>query len=83
VEGDTYGITQEALSELLGVRRATVGEICGTLQRAGLIHYQRGMITIADRPAIEQRTCECFHKASRVYRKLYRADDVGLSALVP
>jgi CRP-like cAMP-binding protein len=60
VPGDTFVLTQEALSQVLGLRRATVSGICSELQDAGIVTYHRGTITIRDRAALEERTCECY-----------------------
>lgn len=67
-ESDTITLTQEFLSEMLGVRRTSVTEVAGKLQTDGVISYSRGIIRIVDRPALEQMSCECFetlreHKA--------------------
>jgi CRP-like cAMP-binding protein len=53
-------MTQELIANMLGVRREGVTEAAGRLQEAGLIHYQRGEITVLDRPKLEQRVCECY-----------------------
>jgi CRP-like cAMP-binding protein len=53
-------MTQELIGNMLGVRREGVTEAAGQLQRAGLIRYSRGRITILDRSGIETRTCECY-----------------------
>ena len=57
---DELQLTQEFLSQMLGVRRATVSVAAGALQRAGLISYSRGQITIVDREGLEQASCECY-----------------------
>ena len=45
-------MTQELIANMLGVRREGVTEAAGKLQRAGLIHYSRGRITVIDRPRL-------------------------------
>lgn len=57
---DTVDLTHLFLSQMLGVRRATVTEIAGALQDRGLIDYSRGRITIVDRPGLEAASCECY-----------------------
>ncbi len=58
-------LTQEFLGMMLGVRRTTVTDVMGTLQKAGLIRYRRGHVTILDHDALQQRACECY-KVSRL-----------------
>lgn len=53
-------ITQEQISHLLGVRRETVTQTAGKLQKEGLIAKARGSITVVDRAKLEARTCECY-----------------------
>jgi CRP-like cAMP-binding protein len=57
---DTVDLTHLFLSQMLGVRRATVTEIAGALQDRGLIDYSRGRITIVDREGLEAASCECY-----------------------
>jgi CRP-like cAMP-binding protein len=58
-------MTQELIANMLGVRREGVTEAAGHLQKAGLIRYSRGRITVVDRPALEARTCECYAVVKR------------------
>jgi CRP-like cAMP-binding protein len=60
VEGDRFDLTQAFLSQMLGVRRATVTVAAGRLQKAGLIGYSRGRITVLDRAGLERTACECY-----------------------
>ena len=53
-------MTQELIANMLGVRREGVTEAAGKLQKLGAIRYQRGRITVLDRPALEQLCCECY-----------------------
>ena len=53
-------LTQELIASVLGVRREGVTEAAGRLQKAGLIEYRRGRITILDRAGMEGRVCECY-----------------------
>lgn len=59
-EAPTLPLTQELLAEMLGVRRTSVTEVAGRLQKDGLISFSRGVIQILDRPALEAITCECY-----------------------
>ena len=57
---DDYLLTHEFLGMMLGVRRTTVTEVMGNLQKAGLIRYRRGHVNILDREALRRRACECY-----------------------
>jgi len=62
-------MTQELIAGMLGVRREGITETAGDLQRAGLISYRRGHITVLDRVGLEARACECY---SVVKKELHR-----------
>lgn len=63
-------MTQEAVANLLGVRREGVTAAALKLQQAGVIRYSRGHIAVLDRPRLEQRTCECYAVAKKEYDRL-------------
>ena len=58
-------MTQELIANMLGVRREGVSEAAGKLQKVGVITYQRGMITVLDRPKLEKLCCECYSVVKR------------------
>lgn len=66
VRGDSFLITQQAVSEVLGLRRATVNQVCSRLQADGLIIYARGALTILDRAGLERLACECYKRVQRL-----------------
>lgn len=70
VGDDAFAITQEALAQMLGVRRASVSAAAARLQRQGLIRYRRGMVTIVDRAVLEQAACECYALVKAEYQRL-------------
>jgi CRP-like cAMP-binding protein len=63
-------MTQELIANMLGVRREGVTEAAGKLQRAGLIQYRRGKITVLDRPRLEARSCECYQVVKTEFDRL-------------
>ena len=63
-------LTQEAIANMLGVRREGVTEAAGRLQKAGLISYARGRIKVENRPGLEQRSCECYTVVKKEYDRL-------------
>jgi CRP-like cAMP-binding protein len=68
--GDDLVMTQELISNMLGVRREGVTEAAMRLQAAGLIRYARGRISVLDRPGLEKRSCECYDVVKREYDRL-------------
>jgi CRP-like cAMP-binding protein len=61
----TFLLTQEFISHMLGTRRASVTVAAGILQKAGLITYSRGQVTIEDRAGLESASCECYEGISQ------------------
>ena len=68
--GSELVMTQELISNMLGVRREGVTEAALKLQRAGLIRYARGRITVLDREGLESRSCECYAVVKKEYDRL-------------
>jgi len=66
LQGNELVMTQELIANMLGVRREGVTEGAVKLQKAGLIQYSRGRITVLDRPGLESRSCECYAVVSSV-----------------
>lgn len=56
----SFPLTQEFISHMLGTRRASVTVAAGILQKAGLINYSRGMVSIENRAGLEEAACECY-----------------------
>ncbi len=67
---DSFAITQEFLSDMLGVRRQSVNLTARILQQVNLIKYQRGELTILDRSGLEEASCECFRVTSQMYERM-------------
>ncbi len=75
-------MTHELIANMLGVRREGVTEAAGKLQKAGIIDYRRGHITVLDRPALEARTCECYQVVKTESDRLfsyYKRDESVIS----
>ena len=72
LQTDVLSMTQQLIANanMLGVRREGVTEAAGAFQRAGLIRYNRGNITVTDRPGLEARCCECYGVVKAEYDTL-------------
>jgi CRP-like cAMP-binding protein len=70
LQGNELVMTQELIANMLGVRREGVTEGALKLQKAGLIRYARGRITVLDREGLEKRTCECYAVVKKEYDRL-------------
>jgi CRP-like cAMP-binding protein len=70
LHGNELVMTQELIAKMLGVRREGVTEGAVKLQKAGLIRYARGHITVLDRLGLEDRSCECYSVVKKEYDRL-------------
>jgi len=73
MQSDEFLLTQEFLAMMLGVQRTGVTGAAAVLQRAGLIRYKRGHVTILDRRALIKRSCECYGISKREFDRLLGA----------
>jgi CRP-like cAMP-binding protein len=76
MSGNELIITQELIASMLGVRREGVTEAAGKLQRAGVINYRRGHITVLERDGLNSRTCECYEVVRKEFDRLLPGDAV-------
>jgi CRP-like cAMP-binding protein len=70
MHSDEFLLTQEFLAMMLGVQRTGVTAAAGALQRAGLIRYRRGNVTIINRRGLLERSCECYGISKREFDRL-------------
>ncbi|MGI4977843.1 MAG: Crp/Fnr family transcriptional regulator [Janthinobacterium lividum] len=69
--GDEMLLTQEFMAVMLGVHRPSITVTAGILQRAGLIRYAKGCVTVLDRASLEAASCECYRAVTRRYAMLF------------
>ncbi|WP_072376299.1 Crp/Fnr family transcriptional regulator [Hyphomicrobium sp. NDB2Meth4] len=78
MDSDEFLLTQEFLAMMLGIRsRPGVSIAAGALQRAGLIRYTRGHVTILDRGGLEALSCECYNISKREFDRLLGPGNAG------
>jgi CRP-like cAMP-binding protein len=65
-----FPLTQEFVAMMLGANRSTVTVVAGTLQKAGLITYHRGRVTILEREKLEQASCECYRVTTKLLKSV-------------
>lgn len=70
VESDSFPLTHEFLSYMLGVRRASVSEVAASFQKLGLIDYRRGKVTVCNRQGLEAAACECYQNTKQEFERL-------------
>jgi CRP-like cAMP-binding protein len=66
----TFHVTHTFLSYMLGVRRESITEAAGELQRKALITYHRGALAVLDRRGLEAVACSCYQIESRAYSNI-------------
>jgi len=62
---DRISMTEKLIGNMLGLKSPEVSKATGVLQKAGLIHYHDGEITVLDRGKVEKRSCECYGVVKR------------------
>ena len=70
--GNSFALTHEYLSLMLGVRRATVSVIAHSLKEKGLVNYKRRKLTVTDRAGLEACSCECYHLIKQQTARTFR-----------
>jgi CRP-like cAMP-binding protein len=68
-QSESFAVTHVFLSYMLGVRRVGVTIAAGALQKAGLIDYRRGRITVVNRKGLEQAACSCYRDGNELYAR--------------
>lgn len=71
---DTFELTHDFIAQMLGVRRASVTEALGALEKRGLIKTSRGRIALVDRPGLEAAVCECYSVIRGAVARLFDGD---------
>jgi CRP-like cAMP-binding protein len=72
--GEDLPLTQEFLAEMMGVRRTSVTQVAGELQKRGLITYSRGHVHISDLDQVREHACECEDAIHSHYRKIFASE---------
>jgi CRP-like cAMP-binding protein len=66
-QADAFHVTHKFLAYMLGVRRVGITTAAIALQRAGLLEYRRGRVTVLNRRRLEAAACECYVADRRSY----------------
>lgn len=74
---DCFPLTHEFLALMLGVQRSGLSITANVLQKAGLIRYTRGRVTITDRQGLEEAACECYQTVQSQLRAFVEAGGSG------
>ena len=73
--GNDLELTQEFLAQMMGVRRTSVTQVAGDLQKAGMITYSRGRIHILDLEQVRAWACECDGDVRSHYRRIFQSNE--------
>ncbi len=73
LQDDVLPLTQEFIATMLCSQRPTVAVSAGALQRAGLIEYRRGKVTILSHEKLEEAACDCYQVTKRLYQALFQS----------
>jgi CRP-like cAMP-binding protein len=68
MDSKDFPLTQEFVAMMLGASRPTVTVVAGMLQKAGLITYHRGHVTVVERKKLEAASCECYRTTTHMLR---------------
>ena len=71
LDRDSFELTHDFIAQMLGVRRASVTEALGALEKRGLVKTSRGRITLVDRPGLEASVCECYQAIRTAVARLF------------
>jgi CRP-like cAMP-binding protein len=82
LDRDTFELTHDFIAQMLGVRRASVTEALGALEKRGLVKTSRGRISLVDRPGLEAAVCECYAVIRGAVARLFDNDGDGNRATV-
>jgi CRP-like cAMP-binding protein len=70
VEADRFAVTKEFLAQLLGTNRPTVSLLVSTFEKAGILHVEGRVVTLADRDRLKDAGCECYDVIRKTYQKV-------------
>ena len=70
VPGDEFDLSHQFLGQMLGERRPAVNVVSALMERAGFIRYDRGRVTVLDRPGLESASCGCYRIVRNEYDRM-------------
>jgi CRP-like cAMP-binding protein len=74
VQSETFQLTHESLSQVLGKGRSGITMAANRLQKSGLIRYQRGQLSILDRRGMEATSCACYKISKEIFEQLHQRE---------